>query len=386
MSMENAVAAVWHGPAEGFRLTELPLPALGLGEVLVETRAATLCGSDLHTVAGERETPVPTVLGHEMVGVVVDARGPVRTYDGREVVPGMRISWSVGAACGSCVRCRRGLPQKCRTLRKYGHEAITGDWQLSGGLASHCHLRPGTAIVAVPDALPDEVVAPANCATATIVSAARRVALTMVTPPDPRNGGEHVVIQGCGMLGLTAIAYVRSRGAGMITACDVAPVRRSWARRCGADAVTAPEDLHETVAELTGGEGAEVVLDLSGNSAAVRAALDLLAIGGRLGLVGSVFPSPAIEVDPEMIVRRLLTVAGIHNYGPGDLATAVDFLDRMADRDLFRGFVPETFPLAGIDDAVAHAGRERPPRVGIDPRIATPTPPTATGEDRDARR
>lgn len=356
----TALAAVWHGPEERFRLTDLPLPRLGAGDVLVQNHAATLCGSDLHTIAGERSTPLPTVLGHEMVGEVVAVGGHVETFDGRPVEPGMRVTWSIGASCGTCVRCARGIPQKCLKLRKYGHEALTDDWQLSGGLASHCHVVAGTALVVVPDGVPDAVAAPANCATATVTCAARMLGI---------RAGETVVVQGCGMLGLTTIAYLRSLDVGNVVACDVDPTRRALAERCGATATAAPDDLRETVLALTEGEGAECAVDVSGSDAAVRAALDLLAIGGRLGLVGSVFPTPGIQLAPESVVRRLLTVTGVHNYAPADLATAVAFLDAHADHEVFASFVPDVFGLRDVELAVEHANEKRPPRVAIDPNL-----------------
>jgi putative phosphonate catabolism associated alcohol dehydrogenase len=362
MASQHALAAVWNGPDEGFQLTEIPLPPLADGEVVVEVEAVTLCGSDLHTIAGERSTPLPTVLGHEMVGTVVAVEGRVETHDGRRVTPGMRVTWSVGASCGDCPRCRRGLPQKCRALRKYGHEAMTDTWRLNGGLATHCHLVPGTGIVAVPDELATEVVAPANCATATVVSAFRQL---------QASEAGLVVVQGCGMLGLTAVNYAKARGVEEVVASDVAPERLELARRCGASVVATPDDLPDQVAAHSDGEGAEVVLDVTGSSTAVAAALDLLALGGRLGLVGSVFPAPAIQLDPEMVVRRMLTLRGVHNYTPDDLAVAVDFLTR-ADHELLRSLVAKTFPLAELDHAVTYARTKRPPRVAVDPRMTSP--------------
>lgn len=357
MTTDTARAAVWHGTEDRFTLTEMSLPDLGDGEVLVRNRAATLCGSDLHTIAGERSTPLPTVLGHEMVGDVVAVGGGVTTLDGRPVEPGMRVTWSIGASCGSCVRCARGVPQKCLRLRKYGHEAIVDDWRLSGGLASHCHVVAGTALVEVPATVPDAVAAPANCATATVTCAARMLGV---------RAGETVVVQGCGMLGLTAVAYLASLDAGAVVACDVDPQRRALAERCGATAATAPDELRETVLSLTGGEGADCAVDVSGSDAAVRGALDLLTVGGRLGLVGSVFPTPGIQLVPETLVRRLLTVTGVHNYAPEDLATAVAFLATDADHDVFASFVPDSFALRDVELAVEHATAKRPPRVAIE--------------------
>ena len=112
---------------------------------------------------------------------------------------GDRITWTLCASCGRCSNCRRGLPQKCEHLFKYGHEALAGD-RPSGGLATHCVLRPGTTIFVVPDELPDSVACPANCATATVMASIRL--LQEVTPVQ----GRTVLIAGMGMLGLTAAA------------------------------------------------------------------------------------------------------------------------------------------------------------------------------------
>lgn len=354
----TATAAVWHGPGTGFALERVRLPRLGADEALVEIDTVTLCGSDLHTVAGDRETALPTILGHEMVGTVAGVGGPVTAYDGRIIEPGTRITWTVGSSCGRCPRCVRGLPQKCRALRKYGHAAMSPDWRLNGGLASNCHLVGGTGIVVVPGGLDDRIAAPANCATATVVAACRRVEVT---------AADTVLVQGCGMLGLTAVGLLASRGVATIVCCDVDPARRELAGHAGGTATTHPDLLAETVREATGDEGVTVALDFTGNSPAVRGAIDQLAIGGRLGLVGSVSPAPTIELAPEDVVRRLLTVSGIHNYTAADLADAVDFLDTAADRELFGSFVPRTFGLSDISAAVAHAATERPPRVAVDP-------------------
>ena len=70
----HAMAAVWAGPEAGFSVDPLPLPDLRPGELLVRTELATICGSDLHTINGDRPTPLPTVLGHEAIGHVVATR------------------------------------------------------------------------------------------------------------------------------------------------------------------------------------------------------------------------------------------------------------------------------------------------------------------------
>lgn len=348
----GATAAIWSGVDEGFTVQPQRLPDLRSGEVLVAVELATICGSDLHTIAGDRPTPLPTVLGHEAVGTIVATGGSVRGPDGAELVAGRRITWTIGTSCGTCRRCLRGIPQKCLSVRKYGHEAIDDHWRLNGGLATHCHLAPGTGLVPVPDALPAAVAAPANCATATVTCAARRVDLT---------AADTVIVQGCGMLGLTAVAYARDRGAEHVVACDVDPSRRELARLFGATVVCAPEDLAEAAAEY----GADVVLELSGSSRAVQSALAVVDVGGRIALIGSVSPAPEVSFEPSAIVKNLTTVAGCHNYRLDDLVEAVDFLARTPAQQLFAELVPDPYPLHDIDAAVAAARTGAAPRVAV---------------------
>ena len=358
LSTEQATAAVWDGPQRGFRIASIGLPEPGPGEAVVRTGAATVCGSDLHTVRGDRPTPVPTVLGHEAVGTVLAAGPGTTTHDGRPLAPGTRVTWTIGTSCGDCPRCLRGIPQKCARLRKYGHEAISDRWALNGGYASHCHLVAGTGIVPVPEYLPDAVLAPANCATATVVNALRGTGV---------RSARVVVVQGCGMLGLTAIAYLRHLGVPAVIAGETDPARRALAARFGATAAVAPDGAAEAVSEASGGEGADIVVELSGSNAAVTASLGLLGIGGTLVLAGSVFPVDPVPVRPDDLVRRLITVTSTHNYTVRDLVDAVAFLSALDDLEPFAALVGASFPLERIDDAVKHALDERPPRTALIP-------------------
>lgn len=349
---DNATAVVWHG--DGFAMESHRLPEPGPGEVLVEVRMSTICGSDLHTIAGHRATPVPTVLGHEIVGTVAATGGAVPDHRGAVLRPGDRVTWTIGTACRTCVRCTRGVPQKCLTVRKYGHEKMTGEWWLNGGFATHCHLPAGTGIVRVPDALSDEVATPANCATATVVCAARRAGL---------RAGDTVVVLGCGMLGLTAVAYAVDQGAAAVVACDLDEGRRSVALGFGATVACGPDDLAAAVADVSGGFGADVVIEVSGSSSAVRSAFGLVGVDGRIALVGSVSPAPEVAFEPSAFVKNLSTVVGSHNYGVLDLAEAIDFLARAPQP--FADLVPTSYPLAEYTEAIADARTGRAPRIAI---------------------
>ncbi|WP_222638910.1 zinc-binding dehydrogenase [Rhodococcus sp. BP-316] len=329
------IAAVWSG--DRFSIRELPRPELDPGGVLVEVEMSTVCGSDRHTVAGHRRTPVPTVLGHESVGRVIEVRGDAG------VAVGDRIVWTVGTACGACRPCAGGVPQKCRNGRKYGHERMTEAWMLNGGFASHVHLVSGTGTVVVPERLPAALAAPAGCATATVVNAARRVDL---------GEGDRVVVLGCGMLGLTAIAYARDRGAASIVACDPDADRRAAARELGADVGCAPEHLADAAAT----NGADAVFEMSGAPSSVSAALDVVSMAGRVSLVGSVFPTSPVSVDPERLVRELITVVGSHNYRRDDLVEAVAFLARTPAATLLADLVGPCLALADVGRAFQDSG------------------------------
>lgn len=316
-------AAVWRG--DRVDIIETPLPAVGPGELLVRVRLATVCGSDLHTVSGRRDSPCPSVLGHEAVGEVVGIG------DGASAQQGDRVVWSVTVSCGDCDRCRRGVTAKCRRVRKIGHEPFDGDWPLSGGYASHIVLPRGTTVVAVPDALGDAVAAPAACATATVMAVVERAG---------HLSGRRVLVGGAGMLGTTAAAVCADRGAEVrIADRDVARVTQ--AIRFGACA----DD----------GENVDVVLDFTGSSDFLRDALSRLEIAGTLVLAGSVTPGPSLNVDPEQVVRRWWTLTGVHNYEPRHLHEAVDFLGRTVDRHPWSELVTSPLPLEQIEHALQPA-------------------------------
>src|SRR5205085_366389 len=116
-----------------------------------------------------------------------------------------------------------------------------------------------------------------------------------------------------------------------------------------------PEALAEGVAALTQGRGADVALELAGFESCVRAGLANVRVGGTLVLAGTVSPTPAVALDPEAVVRRMLTVRGVHNYHPDDLGTALAFLAGPGRSAPFASLVGATFPLHRADEAFAHA-------------------------------
>lgn len=357
-------AAVFNSPGESIVLRSFQRPILADDEVLVRVICCTLCGSDLHTYQGKRRAPTPSILGHEVLGEIV-AFGPAhsrRDWRGTALEIGDRVSWCVAASCCACYFCQHELPQKCERLFKYGHESCCGNHALSGGLAEMCHLASGTAIVRVPPNIPDAVASTANCAIATVAAAIRAAGGC---------SGRTVLVQGCGLLGLTATALASVAGVANIIVTDVDADRLATARQFGAthtfDVQRQSHELREQVDQLTSGRGVDVAFEMSGAADAMPTGLSLLRTGGRYILVGAVKPIGTIPLDVEQVVRRMWRIEGVHNFAPDDLATAIDFLAAHHDHFPFAVQVAGEFTLDEVDVAFQHMIATKAIRVALRP-------------------
>ena len=356
--MSQSRAAVYCGQPGCLELRSYPTPQPRGEEVLVRVLGCTLCGSDLHTAEGRRAAETPLILGHEIVGQIEVFGSRARRQDlaGRLLLEGDRITWSLAASCGSCFFCDRQLPQKCERLMKYGHQAATAGRELRGGLAEHCLLEKGTALVKLPEDLPLEAACPANCATATVMAA---VEAADIVP------GMTVGVIGCGMLGLTAVAVCQSFGAPVL-AVDPQPARRQWAQRLGAVGLD-PAQAGYSLSAANQGHGVDVLLEISGSSAAFSSLWPTLRIGGVAVLIGAVFPSDPIPLQMESLVRRQQTLKGVHNYAPQHLLAAVNFLAAQHLQLPLSQLVSHWRPLEEAAAAIRDAADPASIRVGVRP-------------------
>jgi alcohol dehydrogenase len=357
-----AQAVVFHGPGRPLEHVQLSVPQLRGEELLVRVTACTLCRSDLHTHAGRRSEPTPTVLGHEIVGRI-EAFGPTASRldaAGSPAHIGDRITWAVAVGCGRCFFCAEDLPQKCERPYKYGHERVSPKHPCGGGLSEVVVLVPGTFWLRLPDEVPDRVAVPANCATATVAALLRHAGTI---------AGRNILVLGAGVLGVTACAMARSAGAQTVLACDPVPACLERAVAFGATHVfpSEPTELAAGIADVTHGRGADVVLELAGTAVSVQAGLSLLRTGGTLVLAGTVLPAGDVAFDPEKVVRRMLTIRGVHNYHPRDLAGALAFLAGPGRGFPFESLIAAEYPLAQADQAFAHAHANPGVRVAVVP-------------------
>ena len=349
-----AVLARFEQPLE---LREFPLPAtLEPGSALVRVAMAGVCGTDVHLWKGQLPIPLPVILGHETVGVI-EALGEGLTQDwaGQELRPGQRINWSSSIICGQCFYCRqKNQPTRCLRRKAYGISYdCTLPPHLLGGYSEFIYLRPGTAIFALPDELPNEAVVGAGCALVTSLHGLERIGVRW---------GETVVIQGSGPVGLACLALVRDSGAAQIIMLGGPVHRLEWAKRFGADicldvTTTTPQERNKRVLELTGGFGADLVLECVGIPQAVTEGLELCRDGGRYLVLGHYGDAGTIEFNPHIVTRKQLVVAGSWGFEPRHTQAGLHFLARTRDRFPFEKLVSSPFALEQANEALRMTAR-----------------------------
>ena len=362
---ENCKAAVFETVGKDIEITDFDLPKeIGDDSILCKTRFSTICGSDIHTITGRRKEPVPLVLGHEMVADIVKLGKNIKKDGfGNTLKVGDRITWTIMASCGKCHYCLKNLPQKCLSLKKYGHASFDkkDESGLLGGYGEYIHVLPGTAVFKVPETLSDAIAAPANCGVASVINAIETIGVEK---------GDNVLVLGAGFLGLNTCAILKEMGANEIIVIDRIDARLEKASDFGATKTlnvneTDREEFKSVINELTGGFGLDVAIEVCGDNSIVDYAIDNLTIGGRFMTVGMVSPGNDITIDANTIIRKYLTIKGIHNYRPDHLKKALLFLEKNHAKYPFKDIVKIEYPLEKINEAVETAKSGKYIRVGI---------------------
>ena len=258
-------AAVWKLAGEPPVVREVSVPTLRPGEALVRISHCTLCQSDLHTIYGRRDSPAPSILGHETIGRI---EAICDRTDGFQV--GERVTWNIVAHCGSCYFCRRDLTQKCERGMKFGHQRLAEGRDLFGGLAEYCVLPAQATLFRIPPDIADEVACPANCATATVAAA---------FDGSGDLAGRSVLILGAGMLGLTACAWSRHGGARQILCVERLLQRQRLATQFGATHSLIAERASRCRGRSDGRNRGRPAVRLCGLASIVRAVVTVGANG-----------------------------------------------------------------------------------------------------------
>jgi alcohol dehydrogenase len=357
--------AVYDAPAQPFEIRLFPVRSPRASEVLVKIRMSTICRSDIHSWLGHRPNPCPGVLGHEIIGNIVELGAGI-THDmrGEKLAPGDRITWSEYFIPGGNYFTEvLDLPQKSPGVDKYGHMAATTEPHHHGGFGDYCYVLPQSWILKLPDELTDEEATPVNCGVATMVC---------VTEQSEVKLGDAVVIQGLGLLGLYGAALAKGRGARLVIGLDTVPARRELARQFGVDHVFDPSampeaDLVKQVRALCKPEGADAVIEVCGYAEVIPAGIQFLRAGGRYALAGVVNPDSFVKIDVNQILRKLITLRGVHNYHPRHLIEALDFVHANRARYPFHALVDGKYPLEQVGQAMRDAEDRKVLRAAIVP-------------------
>ncbi len=268
-------------------------PPIAADEVLVRVAACGVCGSDVHGYDGStgRRIP-PIVMGHEAAGVITQVGAAV---EGLAI--GERVTFDSTIYCGKCDYCRVGKINLCDNRQVMG--VSCGDYRRHGAFAEYVAV-PSRIVYRLPNSLPMEHAAMIE-AVSVAVHAVRRSRV---------GRGDTAVVVGAGMIGLLVIQALRAYGAERVIAVDVDDDRLRVAEQLGASDTVHPDrqDPIAQVRELTGGRGAAASFEVVGATAPLRTAVECVAKGGSVTLVGNV--SPRVEAPLQSIVTRELTLYG----------------------------------------------------------------------------
>ena len=279
--------------APGFSLERVPVPAVGPNDVLIRVGSVGLCGTDLHIYTwdhwAQRRVKPPVTIGHEFMGTVAAVGSAVKA-----VAIGDRVSAEGHIACGVCSLCRTGQAHICEHVEIIGVDT-------DGAFADYIRM-PESNVWKLDPSIPDSWAAvfdPLGNAVHTVMAAGVSV--------------KSVVITGVGSIGLMAIPVARAAGAAKVFAVDVNPQKLALAKRVGADETFSATDpnLIDEIIGRTGGDGVDVLLEMSGSGSAINSGLAMVRNGGVAALLG--IPSDEVEINlAERIIFKGLTVLGIN--------------------------------------------------------------------------
>jgi len=308
------LAAVYHGP-EDLRVEEVPVPKIGLGELLIKVQDASICGTDLRIFHGShRKYPQGTVRipGHEVVGTIAALGDGLRGY---EIGQTVFIAPNIG--CGHCRQCVSGNNNLCENYDALG---ITID----GAFAEYVRI-PAQAVLQGNVMPVNPAVDPAVAALIEPFACVLRGQMAVNIRP-----GDVVLVIGAGPIGIMHTKLARLSGAGRVLVSEPMSLRLEQAARMGADRTINPsqEDLAAIVAEESHGNGADVVIVAAPVHQAQEQALQLASISGRINFFGGLPKDhPTIQFDSNLVHYKELMVTATTACSTGNCLRAAEIVN-----------------------------------------------------------
>ncbi|MCD5397498.1 zinc-binding dehydrogenase [candidate division NPL-UPA2 bacterium] len=309
MARAKMKAVLYHGPGK-LEVTEVAVPSIGRGELLVKVKAALTCGTDVKTFKrGHHLLIPPTLFGHEFAGDIV--RGGERRRDVKHFSEGVRVVAANSAPCNACFFCKRGKHNLC--------EDILFNW---GAFAEYIRLPARIVqqnVHHIPPGLSYEeaaLVEPLSCVVLGSEAA------------DIQSGDTVVIAGGTGPIGLMHLQLAINRGAGEVIVIGLKDERWTVAKELGASHLinAEGEDPVARVRELTEGRGVDVVIESAGLPQVWEMALKLVRKGGRLVLFGGLPRGTTVSFDAARLHYDALTIKGVFHHTPRTVEQALSLL------------------------------------------------------------
>jgi len=286
-------ALVKESPGPGIVLRDVPVPPCGPNEALIKVHHAGVCGTDLHiwewdSWASSRMR-LPVIVGHEFAGEITQL-GP--GAGGELLAVGDLVTAEGHVVCGHCLQCRLGAAHLCRRTQIIGVDR-------NGAFAEYL-VMPASNVIRL-DGIPTDIGA--------IMDPLGNAVHTVLESEVP---GSTVLVLGCGPIGCFAVGVARAAGASLVIASDFNERRLELARSMGAQLLLNPgkDDVVARVKEATGGDGVDLVCEMSGHPSGHAQAFAAARLGGRVNLLGT--PSRTTEVDfARDIIFKGLTLYGV---------------------------------------------------------------------------
>jgi threonine dehydrogenase-like Zn-dependent dehydrogenase len=334
------------GDPDQLHLRDKPVPVPQRAEVLVRIDAVAICATDLEVIHSGSPAKILGGLpfnkeftpGHEYMGTVV-ALGP--GVD--EFAIGERISVEIHAGCGQCKRCRQGMYTSCLNYGEPGKGHRANGFTTDGGFAEYAINHINT-LARVPDAMSDAV------ATLVVTAGTSMYGLTEL---GGLVAGESVVVIGPGPIGLLAVAVAKALGASPVILTGTRDARLAIGKELGADRVinVSRENAVEIVKQLTGGIGADYVIECAGTESTVNEAIHMTNRGGKICLAA--FPHDPVTMDLAHLVKNNIYVYGIRGEGRSATRRAMAL---MAEKRFDAAKIhTHTFALADLPTALRYA-------------------------------
>lgn len=347
--------AVFHGPGRPLEYPEFETPPPMPGAMVVRVGMAGVCGTDAHRLDGDLKAPSePIAFGHEGVGVIEElGAGTVTDWAGQPVAPGDQVYWFPSTGCRHCYFCTvqhdiSACEEVAWPPRAYAPSAAA--------FQDYATLPPAVAVYRIPEGTPPEAVIAFGCAMPTALGGLARLG--------PVIAGQTIVIQGSGPVGLAATLLAARSPARHVVVTGGPAHRLAAARRLGATATldvesTSAGERLDAVRALTGGRGADIVVEAAGKLPAFAEGLDLLTHNSRYLILGLYSGTGTAQINPYRLNNLSARVIGSLGSQPGDVMRTIDLASRYHGELGIADLVTHRFPLIATEAAIdsARTGR-----------------------------